>query len=71
MWGAVTVVPFLEQAPGTRLYTATIPAEAVAKIPEVVELLTRREAKVIEAAKASDFDVEKLKAAMGAAREIH
>lgn len=48
-----------------------IPAEAVEKIPDVVGLLSRREAEIIGAAKASDFDIEKLKAAVGAARDIH
>jgi regulator of RNase E activity RraA len=49
----------------------TIPAHAVEKIPAAVDLIARREAKIIEAAKAPGFDVEKLKAAMGAARDIH
>ncbi len=48
-----------------------IPAGAVEKIPDVVDRLLRREAKILEAAKAPGFDVEKLKAAMGAARDIH
>ena len=48
-----------------------IPAHAVEKIPAAVDLIARREAKIIEAAKAPGFDVEKLKAAMGAARDIH
>ena len=48
-----------------------IPAHAVAKIPAAVDLIARREAKILDAAKAPGFDVEKLKAAMGAARDIH
>ena len=48
-----------------------VPAAAVKQIPAVVDLLSRREAKIIEAAQAPGFDFEKLKAAMGAAREIH
>ena len=48
-----------------------VPAEAVEQIPAVVDLLARREAKIIEAAKAKGFDTQKLRAAMGAAREIH
>ena len=48
-----------------------VPAHAVMKIPEVVDLISRREAKILEAAKAPGFNVEKLKAAMGAARDIH
>jgi len=48
-----------------------IPARAVAQIPAAVELISRREAKIIAAAKASGFDVAKLKAAMGAAKDIH
>ena len=48
-----------------------IPADAVKNIPDVVDRISRREAKILEAAKAPGFDVEKLKAAMGAARDIH
>jgi regulator of RNase E activity RraA len=48
-----------------------IPAHAVAQIPDVVDRLTRREAKILDAAKAPGFDVAKLKAAMGAAKDIH
>jgi hypothetical protein len=48
-----------------------IPARAVAQIPAAVELISRREAKIIAAAKAPGFDVAKLKAAMGAAKDIH
>ena len=48
-----------------------IPAGAVEKIPDVVDRILRREAKILEAARAPGFDAEKLKAAMGAARDIH
>ena len=48
-----------------------VPAHAVMKIPEAVDLISRREAKILEAAKAPGFNVEKLKAAMGVARDIH
>lgn len=48
-----------------------IPADAVKNIPDVVARISRREAKILEAAKAPGFDVEKLKAAMAAARDIH
>ena len=48
-----------------------VPADAVKRIPGAVDLIARREAKILEAARAPDFDVEKLKAAMGAARDIH
>jgi len=48
-----------------------VPAHAVTKIPDAVDLISRREAKILEAAKAPGFNVEKLKAAMGAARDIH
>jgi uncharacterized membrane protein len=48
-----------------------IPAQAVKKIPEAVDLISRREAKILEAARAPGFDAAKLKAAMGAARDIH
>ncbi len=48
-----------------------IPAQAVKKIPDAVDLVSRREAKILEAARAPGFDAAKLKAAMGAARDIH
>lgn len=48
-----------------------VPKEAVKKIPDVVDLISRREAKILDAAKAPGFDVEKLKVAMGAAKDIH
>ncbi len=48
-----------------------IPAEAVKKIPAMVDLQQRKEAKILGAAKSPDFSFEKLKAAIGAAKEIH
>ena len=48
-----------------------VPAEAVAQIPEVVERLVRKEKVILDAAKAPDFNIEKLKAAMQGAKEIH
>jgi regulator of RNase E activity RraA len=48
-----------------------IPPEAVAKIPEVVDLLVRRESVILECARADDFDINKLKQAMANSREIH
>lgn len=48
-----------------------VPADAVAKIPDVVDRLVRKEKVILDAAKAPDFDIEKLKAAMQGAREIH
>ncbi len=48
-----------------------IPADAVKKIPEVVALQQRKEAKILDAAKSPDFNFEKLKAAIGAAKDIH
>jgi regulator of RNase E activity RraA len=48
-----------------------VPRKAVKKIPDAIDLISRREAKIIEAAKASGFDIDKLKAAMAGAKEIH
>ena len=48
-----------------------VPTEAVKKIPEVADLISRREAKILEAAKSPNFDIEKLRAARAGAREIH
>ncbi len=48
-----------------------VPADAVAAIPAAVDLLVRREGRVLEAARAEGFDVEKLKVAIGESAEIH
>jgi len=48
-----------------------VPAEAVSQLPAAIDLISRREAKILAAARAPDFNFEKLKAAMKSAREIH
>ena len=48
-----------------------IPPDAVKALPDAIDLLTRREAVILEAARAPDFDIDKLKAAMGQSAEIH
>ncbi len=48
-----------------------IPAEAVTQIPDVVAKLIRKESVILRAAQAPDFDIDKLKAAMKGAKEIH
>jgi len=48
-----------------------VPAEAVLKIPDAVDLISRREAKILTAAKSDDFDIGKLRQAIGDAAEIH
>ena len=48
-----------------------VPAEAVTKLPAVIDLLTRREAVVIEAAKRPGFNAQKLREAMIAQGDIH
>jgi len=48
-----------------------IPAKAVEALPDAVDLLTRREAVILEAARREDFDIAKLKRAMAGAAEIH
>lgn len=48
-----------------------VPADAVKKLPDAVDLLTRREAVILDAARSSDFNIDKLKAAMGSAADIH
>ena len=45
--------------------------EAVAKLPAVVELLTRREAVILAAARSEGFDIDTLKRAMADSAEIH
>jgi len=48
-----------------------VPAETVKRIPGAVDLISRREAKILEAAKSPGFNADVLEAAMGAARDIH
>ena len=48
-----------------------VPAEAVGGIAAAVDLISRKEARIIEASNAADFDIEKLKQAIQAAAEIH
>lgn len=48
-----------------------VPRDAVKKLPDAVDLLTRREAVILDAARAPDFNIDKLKAAMGQSAEIH
>ena len=48
-----------------------IPPAAVKQIPAVVDLVSRREKIILEAAKSADFTVAKLKTAMGQIKDIH
>lgn len=48
-----------------------IPAQAVAALPAAVELLVRREAVILEAARKPGFNIEILKRAMADSAEIH
>lgn len=48
-----------------------IPAETVEMLPLAIDLVTRREAPILAAARSSDFSIEKLRAAMAEAEEIH
>ncbi len=48
-----------------------VPEHAVPELPAAIDLISRREAKIISAAKADDFSFEKLRTAMASATEIH
>ena len=48
-----------------------IPLEAAAGIADAADLIARREAVILEAARADDFDIERLKKAMADQAEIH
>lgn len=48
-----------------------VPAHAVTQLPAAIELISRREAVIIAAAKADDFNFEKLRDAMTGAGDIH
>jgi len=48
-----------------------VPTECVKKLPAMIELLTRREAVILKAARAPGFNIEILKKAMADSAEIH
>jgi regulator of RNase E activity RraA len=48
-----------------------IPADAVRRLPDAIDLLTRRERVILEMATSSDFTVAKLRDALRRAGEIH
>ena len=48
-----------------------IPPEAVTALPAAVDLLTRREAVILECARGPDFGIERLRQAMTDAADIH
>lgn len=48
-----------------------VPIDAVAALPEAIELLTRREAAILKVARAPGFSIDVLAAAMAEAEEIH
>ena len=48
-----------------------VPPDAVKRIPEAVDLIQRREAKLLAAARRPDFGIEALRAALGEAADIH
>jgi regulator of RNase E activity RraA len=48
-----------------------VPGEVVAQVLLAVDLCMRREAPILAAARQADFDIEKLKAAMAEADDIH
>jgi regulator of RNase E activity RraA len=48
-----------------------IPPEALERMPAAIELMSRREAPILAEARAAGFTVERLKAAMAEADEIH
>ena len=48
-----------------------IPAKVVKELPAAVELLQRREAVILKAARSADFDIDKLKEATAGAADIH
>jgi regulator of RNase E activity RraA len=48
-----------------------IPAEAVRGIPAAIDLLTRKEAVILEMAKRPDFDIGMLRDALARSEDIH
>ena len=48
-----------------------IPLEAAPQLPAAIDLVARREKVILDACRAPDFDIERLKKAMGDSAEIH
>ncbi len=48
-----------------------VPAEAVGRIADAVDLISRKEARILEAARVDGFDIGKLRQAIGASADIH
>lgn len=48
-----------------------IPAEVVTQIPDAVDLISRREAHILDATKSDGFNIETLKQAIAAGQDIH
>ena len=48
-----------------------VPTDAVKRIPNAIDLISRREAKILAAARAEGFNIDKLKQAIGDAADIH
>jgi hypothetical protein len=48
-----------------------IPAQAVKELPAAVDILVRREAIILEAARSAGFDIEKLAEATADATDSH
>ena len=48
-----------------------VPADLITKIPDAIELITRREEVILDSVKSADFNIEKLNVAMGQSRDIH
>jgi hypothetical protein len=48
-----------------------VPADVITKIPDAIELITRREGVILDSVKEAGFNIEKLNIAMGQSRDIH
>jgi regulator of RNase E activity RraA len=48
-----------------------VPNQCVKELPDAIDLLTRREAVILDVARSTDFNVEILKKAMADSAEIH
>lgn len=48
-----------------------VPTEAVDKLPAAIDLIARKEAKILDLAKSGDFSLERLKQAIGEMADIH
>jgi len=75
-WGRPITVHGIDVAhdqviPADRHGAVVVPDEAVARLPAAIELLSRKEAVILEMARRDDFDIARLRDALAKSDDIH